>query len=173
MGWNEIGNITGGVWNSWTPLFQTGTDLWDASSMTYNDCRWTYAEGIVYATGNFVLDNGTNYGNGTDHWQLWLPSEMPHYVDTDAGGRIMGAGQVYSNSLASNPPTANFSVVAVNTFNSFVSFPMHRYVGTGGDWNFGKYDTLTFNRSGLSSLGSGVYGIYCSWYMRYIAEPSF
>ena len=173
MTWPAASNLSGGQWQSWTPLFKTGTDLWDASNMTYNDCRFTVVEGTVYAVGNFVLAAGTNYGNGTEIWQLFLPSAIPAYADADTGARLIGRGFIYDNA---DPPinSAILDMNAVNTFNSFFYFNLIRYtLAGGGNWNGGNYNRLDFKRSELSSFAGGSRAIYCSWYMRYIGETGY
>lgn len=172
MAWNSGTNLGGGAWQNWTPTFNTGTDLWNASNMTYYNCRWTMVEGTVYALGNFTLAAGTNYGNGTEVWTLWTPPEMPRYVDTDTGGRMIGKGHIYDNA---DPPT-NAAVLNLNAVNNFTFFyfDMIRYtVMGGGNWNNGTYNRVDFKRSELSSLAGGNRALYVSWYMKYIGETNY
>ena len=173
MAWAETASLTGGAWRTWTPAFNNGTDLFDATNMTLNSCRWVCAEGTVYAKGSFTLAAGTNYGNGTNPWILWLPSEVPAYADGDNGSRHIGGGYVYDNRSDPFPHGARLTMYVVNSFEGFYAFNMERYVATGGNWNGGITSSTAFDRSNLSSLAGGTRPLYVNWYMRYIAKSTY
>lgn len=174
MPWSSVTTtVSGGLWQSWTPLFSNGSNQWNASNMTFYDCRYCIAEGTAYVNGNFALAAGTDYGTGTGNWQLWMPSGL-QYADAASGSRQVGWGYVYDNKHPGPWNAALMQISAGSTFDGFFVTRLIRYqIGGGGNWNGGTYNNIEFKRSELSNIAGGTRPLYCTFNMRYILKPGY
>ena len=152
MAWAEKtdSTVTLGKWADWTANWNTGPDLFGATNATAYNHRWTKVGGCLYAHGRYTMTAGSNFGYGGT-WTLWFPSEWGGFVNTAAGGRIIGDGFATGSTRA-----LHFQVHMVNTFNAFaVPVVVHNQGGPSQNFNAGADNRYILDTNTLSWIANG------------------
>lgn len=169
-GWSVASNNTleQGQWKSWTPTWNTGTDAFGATNVTWNNHRWTKVGGCVYAHGHALFQANSNFGYGGT-WTLWFPGEWGGYADSAGGGRIIGDGWAAGYFRG-----GHFQMTMVNTLNGFaVPTYVQNVGGPSQNFNAGADNRDILSTSQLYWLSNnGATPVSMYYQLRFISDPN-